>query len=181
MLTFARFLKYKMNKQIIGRVDIVDFPELGLSNIDVKIDTGAYTSAIHCSEIVEKNKTLFCTFFSKGHPNFSNKTILFTNFSRTDVKSSNGFKENRYKIKSEVVFFGKTYKINLTLSTRDDMKFPVLIGRQFLKDKFLIDVTQKHISYNQNILSKNLIINSCPQSKETIQIPVEFKNVISLN
>jgi len=170
-----------MNKQIIGRVDIVNFPKLGLFNIDVKIDTGAYTSAIHCSEIIEKNNTLFCTFFSEGHPTFSNKTIRFVNFSKTDVKSSNGFKENRYKIKSEVVFFGKTYKINLTLSTRDDMKFPVLIGRQFLKDKFLVDVTQKHVSYNQNILNKNLVKNSYPQSKETIHVPVEFKNVISLN
>jgi hypothetical protein len=170
-----------MNKQIIGRVDILDFPELGLSKIDVKIDTGAYTSAIHCSKITEKNNVLLCTFFSEGNPNFSNKTILFTNFSKTDVKSSNGFKENRYKIKSEVVFFGKTYKIYLTLSTRDDMKFPVLIGRQFLKDKFLVDVTQKHVSYNHNILNKNLITNSYPQSKETIQFPVEFKNIISLN
>ncbi len=35
----------------IGRVDKVDFPELGLVNIEVKIDSGAYTSAIHCEKI----------------------------------------------------------------------------------------------------------------------------------
>ncbi|MEJ2112692.1 MAG: peptidase, partial [Flavobacteriaceae bacterium] len=81
-----------MNKQIIGRIDIVSFPELGLFNIDVKVDTGAYTSAIHCSEIVEKKNVLFCTFFSEGHSNFNNKTVKFTNYSSTDVKSSNGFK-----------------------------------------------------------------------------------------
>ena len=34
-----------------------------------------------------------------------------------------------------MLFFGKTYKINLTLSTRAEMKYPVLIGRQFLKQK----------------------------------------------
>ena len=137
-----------MKKKIIGRVDKVDFSILYLFNIDVKIDTGAYTSAIHCSQIIEDNKTLKCTFYSEGHANFSGKEVVFETFSRTNVKSSNGFKENRYKIKSEVIFFGKTYKINLTLSTRDDMKFPVLIGRQFLKNKFMVDVDKENLSFN---------------------------------
>ncbi|WP_338734153.1 ATP-dependent zinc protease family protein [Mangrovimonas cancribranchiae] len=137
-----------MQKPIIGRVDIVDFPSLGLFNIDVKIDTGAYTSAIHCSKIIEENKTLKCTFYSKGHPNFSGEEVTFTNYSKTDVKSSNGYKENRFKIKTDIVIFGKTYAINLTLSTRDDMKFPVLIGRQFLSKKFLVDVNKQNLSHN---------------------------------
>ena len=137
-----------MSKKIIGRVDIVDFPELGLFNINVKIDTGAYTSAIHCSEIIQEENSLRCIFNSDVHQNFGKTKIVFNEYSRTNVKSSNGFKENRYKVKSEIVFFGKTYKINLTLSTRDDMKFPVLIGRQFLKRKFLIDLDQENISFN---------------------------------
>jgi hypothetical protein len=135
-------------KIIIGRVDKVDFPALDLFNIDVKIDTGAYTSAIHCSQIIEDNNMLKCTFYSEGHANFSGKEVVFETFSKTNVKSSNGFKENRYKVKSEVIFFGKTYKINLTLSTRDDMKFPVLIGRQFLKSKFMVDVDKENLSFN---------------------------------
>jgi hypothetical protein len=138
-----------MSKEIIGRVDKVDFPELNLFNVDVKIDTGAYTSAIHCTKIVEENNTLRCSFDSITHTNFKGNDIVFKNYSHTDVKSSNGFKENRFKVKSEVIFFGKIYKINLTLSTRDDMKFPVLIGRQFLKKKFLVDVNLKNQSYIQ--------------------------------
>lgn len=137
-----------MTKKIIGRVDKVDFPKLGLKHVDVKIDTGAYTSAIHCSQILEQDHRLICTFESKGHPTFKSEQIIFDYYTFTDVKSSNGFKENRYKIKSEVIFFGKTYKINLTLSTRDDMKFPVLIGRQFLKNKFLVDVNLENVSFN---------------------------------
>ena len=136
-----------MRKRIIGRVDVVDFPELGLYNIDVKIDTGAYTSAIHCSQIIEEHGTLRCIFNSAVHQNFGKTEIVFDTFTHTNVKSSNGYAENRYKVKSEVIFFGKTYKINLTLSTRDDMKFPVLIGRQFLKRKFLVDVDLENVSY----------------------------------
>lgn len=136
-----------MSKHIIGRVDKIDFPKLGLFNIDVKVDTGAYTSAIHCSEIILENTILRCIFNSNVHQNFGKTEIIFNEYSKTNVKSSNGYKENRYKVKSEAVFFGKTYKINLTLSTRDDMKFPVLIGRQFLKHKFIVDVDLENVSY----------------------------------
>lgn len=136
-----------MSKKIIGRVDKIDFPKLGLFNINVKIDTGAYTSAIHCSEIIVENQSLRCIFNSDVHQNFGKTEIIFDEFSLTNVKSSNGFKENRYKVKSEVIFFGKTYKINLTLSTRDDMRFPVLIGRQFLRQKFLVDVDVENVSF----------------------------------
>lgn len=138
-----------MHKQVIGRTDVADFPELNLSDIDIKIDTGAYTSAIHCSEIAEIDGKLYCTFHIDGHQNFSGKQVVFSSFKRTDVKSSNGFRENRFKIKSEIVLFGKTYKINLTLSTREDMKFPVLIGRQFLSKKFMVDVDQENLSHAQ--------------------------------
>lgn len=136
-----------MTKKIIGRVDKIDFPKLNLFNIEAKIDTGAYTSAIHCSKIHEEGNKLHCMFFDFGHPCFSESTVVFDTFEKTNVKSSNGFKENRYKIKSEVILFGKSYRINLTLSTRDDMKFPVLIGRQFLKQKFLVDVDEENVSF----------------------------------
>ncbi|REG89090.1 ATP-dependent zinc protease family protein [Winogradskyella sediminis] len=139
-----------MTKKILGRVDKVDFPELNLSTIDVKIDTGAYTSTIHCSKIREEDGKLYCIFESKEHPNFKSEEIVFNTYTSTDVKSSNGMKQNRYKIKTTVLFFGKRYKINLTLSTRDDMKFPVLIGRQFLRHKFLVDVDLENQSYKQN-------------------------------
>jgi hypothetical protein len=137
-----------MTKKIIGRVDKVDFPKLNLFNIAVKIDSGAYTSAIHCSKIIEKDNILICCFDHGEHQKIECEEIRFENYTYTDVKSSNGFKENRYKIKSEVIFFGKAYKINLTLSTRDDMKFPVLIGRQFLSKKFIIDVDLEDQSFN---------------------------------
>ena len=141
-----------MTKKTLGCVDKVDFPELKLNTIDVKIDTGAYTSAIHCSKVREQDGKLYCIFESKGHPNFKSDEVVFDTYTYTDVKSSNGFKENRYKIKTTVIFFGKKYKINLTLSTRADMKFPVLIGRQFLKHKYLVDVDLENESFKQTLI-----------------------------
>lgn len=140
-----------MNKQIIGRTDIVNFPELNLYNVSVKIDTGAYTSAIHCSKIVEEHNLLKCIFYDKTHPDYNPEPVIFATYSTTSVKSSNGLRENRFKIKSTVEIFGKIYKINLTLSTRDDMRFPVLIGRQFLKRKFVVDVDLSNVSQKSTL------------------------------
>jgi hypothetical protein len=137
-------------KKILGRTDIIDFPNLGLFNISAKIDTGAYTSAIHYDSIQEVNGKLHCVFKSNSTSSSQN-TIIFNSYSYTDVKSSNGFVENRFKIRTKVIFFGETYNINLTLSTRDDMKFPVLIGRQFLKAKFLVDVDLANQSFKHLI------------------------------
>ena len=138
-----------MTKKIIGRTDCIDFPKLNLLNINCKIDTGAYTSSIHCSNITLTDQGLLC-FFDDNKTEKS-EPVLFKEYSLTDVNSSNGFVENRYKIKTDVVFFGKTYKINLTLSTRSDMRFPVLIGRQFLKRKFLVDVDLQNQSFNKKV------------------------------
>jgi hypothetical protein len=138
-------------KKILGRTDIIDFPKLKLYNVNVKIDTGAYTSAIHCSSILERDGKLHCIFDPMNDKSHTEQSIVFNNYSLTDVKSSNGHRENRFKIKTEVIFFGKQYNINLTLSTRDDMKYPVLIGRQFLSKKFLVDVDLVNQSFNHSI------------------------------
>ncbi len=61
------------------------------------------------------------------------------------VKSSNGTVQIRPSIKVSVNFFGKKYKSVISLTNRADMKFPMLIGRRFLKDKFLVDVSQEYL------------------------------------
>lgn len=140
-----------MPKKLIGRIDKADFPALDLNDIDIKIDTGAFTSSIHCYKYYEENGVLNCLFYDKGHPNYNGKKILFKNFTTTKVKSSNGIVQSRYKVKTTIILFNKVYKIHLTLNDRDDMKYPILIGRKFLLKKFVVDVTLKNISSNQKI------------------------------
>lgn len=136
-----------MPKKIIGRTDKADFPLLDLFDIDVKIDSGAYTSSIHCHKVKVKDGVLWCTFYDKGHPLYNGKEIVFETYTIAKVKSSNGIVQERYKVKTTILIFNKKYKINLTLSTRDDMKYPILIGRRFLNKKFVVDVSLKNLSY----------------------------------
>ncbi|MDT8347048.1 MAG: RimK/LysX family protein [Flavobacteriaceae bacterium] len=134
-------------KKIIGRSDRVDFPDLALKEITAKIDTGAYTSSIHCKDIKEVDKQLIATFLDEDHPQYNGKQIVFDDYEITSVKSSNGQTELRYEVKTKIKLFGKSYKISLTLASRQEMRFPVLLGRKFLTNKFIVDTDLKDVSF----------------------------------
>ena len=128
----------------IGKVDIVDFPELELFNVPIKVDTGAYTSTIHCHKIMVDGDQLHCVFKHLG----STYQYVFNEFKTKNVKSSNGIHQQRYEVKTKIKVYNKTYKININLSKRSKMKYPVLLGRKFLKGKFIVDVRLSNASYN---------------------------------
>lgn len=138
-------------KTILGRTDIVDFPLLNLVDIDIKIDSGAYTSSIHCHHIEIENNILKCQFLDPKHEKYHNKYLYFTEFSKKNIKSSNGIVEERYLIKTEILIFDKEFKIELSLTERGSMRYPVLLGRKFLSKKFIIDSSKKNLSLNKII------------------------------
>lgn len=146
-------------KITIGRTDKADFPELSLHNIDVKIDSGAYTSSIHCTQIkeinVDKKKQLTFNILDENHPLFSNKKFIFENYSSKIVKSSNGIPEKRFMIQTKIIIFNTIFPIYLTLTERREMKFPILLGRKFLNQKFVIDTTMKNLSYKIKKVNEN--------------------------
>lgn len=137
-------------KKIIGRIEQANFIDLGLMDIDVKVDTGAYTSSIHCHDIQEVSNQLHCHFLDKAHPAYNNKKLIFDNYEIAVVKSSNGIAEPRYKIFTKVQLGAKKYSISLTLTDRGEMRYPVLIGRKFLNKKFLVDVSLTNNLKNNN-------------------------------
>ncbi|MBZ9779719.1 RimK/LysX family protein [Psychroflexus sp. CAK8W] len=137
-----------MKKKIIGRLDKANFPELNLKDISIKIDTGAYTSSIHCENIEEKGDGLHCIFLDQEHPEYDHKAFVFKTYNKIRVKSSNGIAQSRYEIKSSIEIFGKVYKISLSLSNRKEMKHPVLLGRKFLNKKFIVDPELQNLSHN---------------------------------
>ena len=138
-----------MNKKTIGRFDKADFPGLHLEDIAVKVDTGAYTSSIHCDHIVEEKGILKCTFLDEEHELYNGRTFRFTDYDIVFVKSSNGIVQKRYQIQTTIRLFGKTRKISLSLSARQEMRFPVLLGRRFITRKFLVDTEFYDLSYKQ--------------------------------
>lgn len=129
-----------VERKIIGTFEKVSFPKYGIPDIVAKIDTGAYTGALHCTVIEENKKTKTLRFSPFDHPEVTVKTKKYR---KTIIRSSNGGDERRYVINTEIEFDGQKYPIILSLADRSAMKWPVLIGRRFLrKHKFLVDVHQ---------------------------------------
>lgn len=133
---------------IIGRRELVSFPLLELLNLEAKIDTGAYTSALHCKDINLKNikgKNYLCfKLLDETHPEYTEKEFQFSEFDKKVIKSSFGESEERYLIKTSIILAGRKISILISLTDRTNMKYPVLIGRRLLNKKFIVDVNKKH-------------------------------------
>ncbi len=137
--------------QTLGRSDRVDLPGLGLENIHAKIDTGAYTCSLHCSSTrVEKGRLKF-VLLDEEHPEFTGHTYSFKKFDQREIKNSFGEAELRYVIKTQIKIFDHLIRAEFSLSDRGNLKFPVLLGRKILRKRFLIDVTQKDLSYLEKV------------------------------
>ena len=138
----------KAIRSIIGRREIVSFPELELLNIEAKIDTGAYTSALHCKEVKQftKNGIEYVSFIllDSGHPLFENKKTEWPVYKVKQVKNSFGDAEERFIIKTKLDFFDHQYEIEISLADRSLLDYPVLLGRKALRKKFIVDVSKLH-------------------------------------
>ena len=124
-------------KQIIGRKELVDFPELGIAGINAKIDTGAYSNTLHCHDIHLKEKKLYFKVLNE-------KEHCFDIFSQKKIKNSFGEAEKRYLIRTKIKIAGRVIKSIISLTDRGNMRYPVLIGRRLLKNKFVVDVSLKN-------------------------------------
>lgn len=133
--------------EILGRYDRVDLPELGLSNIHAKIDTGAYSCSLHCSKAEVVNGKLEFILLDEEHPEFTGMKFVFKKFEQREIKNSFGEAEMRFIIKTKIRIFKRLINAEFSLSDRGNLKFPVLLGRKILRQRFLIDVTKKDLSF----------------------------------
>lgn len=140
----------KGEKSIIGRREKADFPEIGLFKVDVKTDTGAYTSSIHvthCEVKMEENQeVLYVVFLDEDHPSYTGKTLRFEEFRQKKVKSSTGHEQLRFFIKLKIKLFGRTIRTDFSLTKRNGMKYPILLGRKLLNRRFIVDPSQVNLT-----------------------------------
>jgi len=142
------------NKIIVGRKEIISILDLNLIDLDAKVDTGADSNALHCDNIVIHDNSVEFTLLDEIHPSYHGKRMKLPLYKIKKVKSSNGQVQLRPSIKVNVKFMNKQYKSVISLTNRADMKFPMLIGRRFLKDRFLVDVAQEYISKENKEIKK---------------------------
>lgn len=117
--------------------------------VPAKIDTGAFSSAIWASDIKVKNQALEFKLFGPTSRFYTGKTIRHKDFRTVRVKSSNGQSEIRYSTHLSIKIAGRRIRATFTLADRSRNRYPILIGRRAIKNKFLVDVNKN----NANITS----------------------------
>lgn len=134
--------------QTIGWREWVKLPDLNIK-LKAKIDTGAKTSALHAFQLDfftegNKNKVRFAI-----HPKQKSQEIVVECVAEVQemrwVTDSGGHKEYRPVILTPVVVGGKSWPIEITLTSRDDMRFRMLLGRSALKHHFVVDASRSFL------------------------------------
>jgi hypothetical protein len=152
-------MELKGKQNLIGRIDKADFPRINLKRIRVKIDTGAYTSAIHCCKIEETDqRRLKVVFLDPDDPKYTGKAYLYKKYSKKTVKSSNGEREDRFIITMKICFHRRLYKVEFSLTYRGDMRHPVLIGRKFLAENHFIVNPQLRNYFHKKKRAEKLLV-----------------------
>ena len=133
----------KLKKGIIGAVELCSLPVLGLFDIKVRVDTGAKTSSLHVDNIQVLDINGVSKVQFDIHPDKHNVQSILTMcediIDFRVIKSSNGDEEQRYVIKSPIKLGSDQWDIEITLSNRAQMTYLMLLGREGLGARFLVD------------------------------------------
>jgi hypothetical protein len=137
------------NKMILGAIEVCHLPELGISDMHIRVDTGAKTSSLHVDNIQRLKKDGRAWVSFDIHPDIHNVDRITACqaplFDVRRIKSSNGKSEERYVIKSLISLGGQEWPIEITLTDRSDMSYLMLLGREGMGDKVLVDPSQNFI------------------------------------
>jgi hypothetical protein len=121
----------------------VSLPEFEVKQIKVKVDTGARSSSLHAFDIHSFKRGGHEWVRFQVHP-VQRKSIKSVEVEAKvleyrSIRSSSGKASLRPVIVTDVELFGTTWPIELTLASRDEMGFRMLLGREAIRKRFLVD------------------------------------------
>ncbi|QIZ98115.1 RimK/LysX family protein [Leifsonia sp. PS1209] len=124
---------------IVGWREWVSLPDVGVPWIKAKLDTGARSSALHAFDIEDDGDTVRFRVRPWQRSEDDVVTVECPVHDRRTVRSSSGHAEERIVVLVDVYLFGRTITAETTLSNRDQMGFRMLIGREALRQGFVVD------------------------------------------
>ncbi len=131
------------DRRIVGWREWIALPALGLDRVKAKFDTGARTSALHAwdQEVYEVDGAPWIRF--RAHPIQNNDThVVDCAAPLADcrwVTNSGGTRERRNVIRTPIAIGSETWTIEITLTNRDEMGFRMLVGRQAMRGRLIVD------------------------------------------
>ena len=129
--------------KIIGWREFASLPQLNVDRIKVKIDTGARSSALHAFNIKERSLDGKQIISFQVHPQQrDSQTTIVTEAELLEyrqIRNSGGKAQLRPVVKTNIQIGTEIWSIELSLTNRDVMGFRMLLGRQGVRNKFLVD------------------------------------------
>lgn len=143
---------------VIGWREWVQLPDLGIDAVKVKVDTGARSSALHAFDLKTTSRAEGEVVRFKVHPRQRDSKFTVECEARIleyrQVRSSSGKATVRPVILTDVILMGERYPIELTLTSRDEMGFRMLLGREAVRGRFLVDPGRSFLKSDQQPVAK---------------------------
>jgi ribosomal protein S6--L-glutamate ligase len=137
-----------LDKTIIGAEEWLSFPALGVHAVKARVDSGAKISSIHAFNVSEfrREGRLWVSF--EVHPLQNNRTTIIRCelpvHDKRRIKSSSGESEQRYVVLAPMQLGDQQWDIELSLSNRDSMEFRMLLGREAMEGRLLVDPSLRY-------------------------------------
>ncbi|TCD14553.1 ATP-dependent zinc protease family protein [Oricola cellulosilytica] len=144
----ARKKTSERKKTVVGWKEVVRLPDFGDLTVHAKIDSGARTCALHVEtmKILEKENRRWVEFSILPARDPAARLFQAPVVDKRTVKSSSGHAEERVVVKTPIRLAGHRNTVEITLTNRDSMEFPMLIGRNLLRRGFLVDSSHAYLS-----------------------------------
>lgn len=131
------------DRLLVGALELCELPDFGITDLLVRVDTGAATSSLHVDNMEEYRKDGKRWVSFDIHPDiYEVQRVIRTRArvkARRIVKSSSGDSERRIVIETLLSMGGRFWTINLTLTDRSEMTYMMLLGREAMAGRIIVD------------------------------------------
>lgn len=137
--------KPRPDLSVVGWMEHIDLPDLGLHHVKAKFDTGARTSALHARQITTftRDDATWVRFHADLEVAEPNLWIEAPVHDIRHIKNTSGQPEERIVIRTSVKIAGRIWPISVSLTDRSNMRLPMIVGRSALKRQNIAVHTRK--------------------------------------
>lgn len=171
--------------EIIGGEEWCVFEELGIPAIKARVDSGAKTSSIQANNVKVYNKGSEEWVRFEVNPIQENRSVTITCeaplVDRRTVKSSVGISEERLVVKTAIKLGDNIHSVELTLANRDTMEYRMLLGREALNQRYIVNPAESYCmqNFSEEEIQKKYASHMAEKSGLTIALLASNPNLYS--